>query len=310
MQEDMKQITIGVFHDDSLAKELGKKATESDMVFFHRKTDDAVFSFVCPIDDKITVKSQVMNISDVAIVSAESITPALGETILMLDSLNMNRGLCVVPAYVDTDQLQNMMKDTTLESFDIIEKNIHHIMEYLTKQDLNRNLDAPVVITIDHSFPVKGVGDVLLGFVNKGIVHKHEKLKLLPLEKEVIVRSIQMQDNEVNEAPAGSRVGLAVRGANYDELKRGHVLCSPDAAQMDTAFTLSFSKNPFYQLITPGMFHATIGLQTIPIQITDISSEMISFSTEKPVCYTKGQSVLILDLNASKLRHMGTAIIK
>ncbi len=34
MQGRMQQLTTGLFHDDSLAKELGKKATASDMVFF------------------------------------------------------------------------------------------------------------------------------------------------------------------------------------------------------------------------------------------------------------------------------------
>ncbi len=88
----MNQITIGIFHDDTFAKDLGKKATESDMVFFHRKTDNAVFSFIHPVEDKIIPKSQIMNTIDAAIISAENITPALGETILMLHSLNQKEG--------------------------------------------------------------------------------------------------------------------------------------------------------------------------------------------------------------------------
>ena len=52
----MQQLTIGIFHDDSLAKDLGKKATESDMVLFHRKTDDQIFTFIYPVEDKIIPK--------------------------------------------------------------------------------------------------------------------------------------------------------------------------------------------------------------------------------------------------------------
>ena len=74
---------------------------------------------------------------------------------------------------------------------------------------------------VDHSFSVKGVGEVILGFVKKGVVRKYDKLTLLPANKEVIVRSIQMQDEDYDEAEAGSRVGLAIKGVTVEEIKRG-----------------------------------------------------------------------------------------
>lgn len=305
----MNQLTIGVFHDDSLAKELGKKATESDMVFYHRKTDDTVFSFVHPFEDKIIPKSQILNMIDVAIISAEKITPALGETILMIDSLNIEHGLIIIPPYSDTSQLQKLIEGSALTSFKMVERNVHGIFEYLEKMNIERNLDGPAVTTVDHSFHVKGVGEVVLGFVNQGVLHKHDKLIVYPIEKETIIRSIQMQDADYDEAPAGSRVGLALKGLTVDDLKRGSVLCPPDTFQKGSELKLSFSKNRFYPKISTGRFHATIGLQSIPVSITESTEDIISLSLEKQICFTQSQKVILLDLNAEKLHHMGTGTI-
>ena len=65
-----------------------------------------------------------------------------------------------------------------------------------------------------------------LGFVKKGIVRKYDKLTLLPANKEVMVRSIQIQDEDHEQAEAGPRVGLAMKGAPIEDLKRGSVLCA------------------------------------------------------------------------------------
>ncbi|HMA82671.1 MAG TPA: EF-Tu/IF-2/RF-3 family GTPase [Candidatus Thermoplasmatota archaeon] len=305
----MQQLTIGIFHDDSLAKDLGKKATESDMVLFHRKTDDQIFTFIYPVEDKIIPKSQITSMIDFAIISAEQITPALGETILMLDSIHIKKGIIIVEPYMDTAQLEKMIQDTSLSSFQIMPRDVHQIMEYLQNQNIKKDETASVAVTIDHSFHVKGVGEVILGFVNQGTVKKHDKLQLIPLNKEIIVRSIQMQDNDVEAAPAGSRVGLAIKGVKVDDLKRGYLLCSEETAKTSSTINLSFSKNPFYPEITTGKYHTTIGLQTVPISLKKKTDESISIETEKPIAYLTYQHVLILDLNADKLHHMGTGKI-
>ncbi len=156
---------------------------------------------------------------------------------------------------------------------------------------------------------MKGVGEVVLGFVNQGTLHKHDKLLLLPMKKEIIIRSIQMQDNDFDEASAGSRVGLAIKGATVDELSRGFLLCHPDTAETGSKLTLSFSKNRYYPKITKGKFHATIGMQTVPITISEFTNETVTIVSDKPICYTKSQKGILLDLNADKLYNMGTGTI-
>jgi len=309
MQTLMKQLTIGIFHDDNLAKELGKKATESDIILYHRKIDDTIFSFIHAVDDKLSVKTQILGIIDVAILSAESVTPSFGENLLLIDAMKIKHGLILVPPFSDTTPIKNIIKDTSIEQFEIIEKEPHKIMELLQKISIERVQEAPLIITIDHSFPVKGIGEVILGFIQQGVVHTHDKLVLLPTNKEIIVRSIQMQDKNVKDAETGSRVGLAIKGADITELTRGSLLCAPDSASICQTLTLQFVQNKYYSNASEGKFHMTIGMQTIPVSITEIKKKSITFTTDKPFCYTKDDVFLFLNLNAEKLHFIGFATL-
>lgn len=305
----MKHITIGIFHDENLGKELGKKGTVSDILMFNRKTDDCVFSFMTPVENKLTTKTQIISTIDAAIISFEQITPEIGETILILDSVGIKNGIIVVPEYSDTTQINNLIKDTSLQNFTIIDKNIPKIMEIIENINPKRDTSAPATIIVDHSFSVKGVGEVILGVVKQGTFHKHDKMILLPVNKEVVIRSIQMQDKDFDESSAGCRVGLAIKGATAEEMGRGSVFTAPDSTKTDTKFILKFTKNPFYPKLKKGVFHLTVGMQSIPINIKEIAENTITIETEKPVCYTKDDNFILLDLNAKKLHHIGNGKI-
>lgn len=305
----MKNLAIGIFHDEKLGKELGKKGTESDILMFNKKTDDSIFTFMSPVEDKLITKTQIISTIDVAIISYEKITPEIGETILILDSVGISNGIIVVSEYSDTKQLINLIKDTTLQNFTIIQRNIPKIMEILEKINPKRDISSPALVIVDHSFSVKGVGEVILGVVKQGIIRKHDKMYLLPANKEVIIRSIQMQDKDFDESFAGCRVGLAIKGAVVDEMKRGAMFSAPQGAKIDVKFSLNFTKNRFYPEVKKGIFHVTIGMQSLPVTINDIKENIITFETEKPVCYTKNDNFILIDLNAKKLHHIGNGKI-
>jgi len=74
----MKHLTVGLFHDDTLGPELGKKGTESDFAMFNRKTSEAIFTFISPVEDKLTAKSQIISSIDAAIVVFTGMTRELG----------------------------------------------------------------------------------------------------------------------------------------------------------------------------------------------------------------------------------------
>jgi selenocysteine-specific translation elongation factor len=305
----MKNLAIGVFHDILLSKELGKKGTESDILMCNKKTDDEIYTFLSPVDDRLTPKSQIMSSIDAAIVSFSSLTPEVGETILMLDAFGISKGIIVVPPYTDLTPIQALLRGTSLASFDIQERDPHQILRSLQTIIPHRDFTASPVVVVDHSFSVKGVGEVALGFIKKGIIRRHDTLMLLPADKEVMIRSIQMQDIDVEEATAGSRVGLAIKGATAEEMKRGSLLCTKDAATHGSTIPLSFTKNRFYtEGIREGLFHVTVGMQTVPVMVTKINNGSLTIESEKAVAFMLDSRVLLMNLNAKKLHVMGHGI--
>jgi selenocysteine-specific translation elongation factor len=301
----MKHVTIGIFHDEQLGRELGKKGTESDILMFNKKTDECIYTFMAPFENKLTAKTQILSSIDAAIVNCEQMTPEVGETLLLLDSIGITEGVLLQPPYSDTTQLRKMIKNTSLEQFTIIERELPKIIGFLVKVNPERDVSSPAIVITDHSFAVKGIGEVILGFVKQGTINTHDTMVLLPADKEVIIRSIQMQDKNFDSAAAGCRVGLAIKGATIEELKRGAIFSAPNATKTDTKFTLHFTKNRYYQDVKKGTFHGTIGMQSIPVTIADISGDTITIETEKPVGYTKNDTFILLDLNAKKLHHIG-----
>ncbi len=63
-------------------------------------------------------------------------------------------------------------------------------MEILSGMETERADLKGTVVRIDRAFPVKGVGEIVLGFVTKGELHRHDKLTLLPSNKDVTIRSV------------------------------------------------------------------------------------------------------------------------
>ncbi|MFH0848988.1 MAG: EF-Tu/IF-2/RF-3 family GTPase [archaeon] len=303
----MKHLTVGIFHDDKIGLELGKKDTESDIMMFNRKMDDRIFTFMYPLEDKISVKSQIISCIDAAIVVFTQMTRELGETVVMLDSFGVSKGIATTSPYATPDQIAAITKKTSLHSFSIETRDTIKMLELLKSIDPERDTISPPVIVVDHSFSVSGVGEVVLGFLKNGVVRKHDKLTLLPANKEVMVRSIQMQDEDHEEAEAGARVGLAIKGATVDEMRRGSILCASGVAKTGTMMKLAFEKSPFYSDdVREGDFHLTVGMQTVPITIVE-KGESLAVNSEKPIVYEPKDIFLLLDLNAKKMRIMGKA---
>ena len=302
----MKHLAVGIFHDDALGRELGKKDTESDIVMFNRKLDDCIFTFMLPVEDKLSAKSQIVSSIDAAIVGFNGMTSELGETLVLLDSLGICQGVAVTSPFVTSDQIDAVTRNTTIESFIVGKREPLKILEVLKSCQPERDMNSPAAVMVDHSFSVKGVGEVILGFVRRGVVRKYDKLTLLPANKEVVVRSIQIQDEDYEEAEAGTRVGLAIKGSTVEEMKRGSILHASNGFETSTKLKLSLEKSPFYSGdVREGAFHATVGMQTVPISITETSENSIVIESEKAIVHSPEDTFLLLDLNAKKMRIMG-----
>jgi selenocysteine-specific elongation factor len=79
-------------------------------------------------------------------------------------------------------------------------------------------------LPLDRVFIIKGHGTVVTGTAMGASVRVGQKLRVLPTDEEVRVRSIQVHGEAVENAGLCQRVALNLTGAEKLELKRGNVL--------------------------------------------------------------------------------------
>ena len=88
---------------------------------------------------------------------------------------------------------------------------------------------GPVRLPVDRSFTMQGFGTVVTGTLWSGAIRPGDQLVILPHEREVRVRGVQVHGSAVPEARAGSRVAVNLVGVEKDEVRRGEVLATPGA---------------------------------------------------------------------------------
>ena len=112
-------------------------------------------------------------------------------------------------------------------------------LELLDELFLNLEVEAkeedslkPFMMYIDKIYSVVGVGAVVSGTVRQGRLKKGDKLLLGPDEfgkfMDVRAKSIEMHYYKKDYAEAGDVVGISIKGANIDDIKRGMILCDPN----------------------------------------------------------------------------------
>ena len=87
----------------------------------------------------------------------------------------------------------------------------------------DRPVDDLFRLPIDRVFALAGAGTVVTGSTWSGTVKAGASLRLLPLDREVRVRSIEVHGEETDRAAPGRRTALALVGVAKEELERGHV---------------------------------------------------------------------------------------
>lgn len=301
----MNSLNISFIGGNEFLKEFGKQGTLSDMVLYDRKQKDIIFTIISPISfpDKIQTLPQVLNMSEVVALYVSALDKYLAEQIIAIDSLNIKNGFLLHSYDIDDERLDKMIKGTLLEKFKKVE-NIE-----MLKNEINglnsQSTEGDLILPIDHSFDVKGVGTVILGGIKRGSVKVYDKLKMMPSNKEVLIKSIQMHDDPVNESFSPSRVGLAIKGITPHEIERGDIICSGDTIKTANTEIIveEFSKNKYFnnEITESQTYLLSVGLQVKPVKIFNQGSKTI-FNLEKPIAYYKQQKFLILKPDSKTTR--------
>ena len=146
---------------------------------------------------------------------------------------------------------------------------------------------------------VKGIGTVILGVVKQGTMKMYDQLKILPSGKNILVKSIQMHYDPVNESKSPARVGLAIKGVDADDISRRDVLCSNSSSNLRVTADVipaEFIKSPYHKgdLTKNQTYLLSVGLQIKPVKIKHTNIDTIEIIPEKPLVFFSGQNCALL----------------
>lgn len=305
----VKSVNFVVLGKQDIATEFGKKGTVTDLSLYDRKESDIIKTWVTPsgFPEKIQPLFQAINLAEYVIFCVDKLDKFTGEQIIALDSLKKEKGILTHTFDVDESKLDSMIKGTVIEKYIQVEHD--KIKEEMDKME-PLSVEGKSEMVIDHCFDVKGVGTVILGKVTSGKMKQYDNLKLYPAGIDVLIKSIQMHDDPVDESICPARVGLAVKGAKPDEVGRGDIISEDGTVDVKTEITIDFQKSPFYksEIAENQGCLVNIGLQIKAAKFTSINPLKLTF--EKPVVCKKGQIAVILKPESPTIRILGSGSIQ
>jgi selenocysteine-specific translation elongation factor len=293
-------------------KELGKKGQSSDITTYDSKKEDRIMTYVIPsgFPDKIQPLITAVNLGEYSIVNVDKLDKFLGEQILALDLMRLDKGFLLHSYSVESESLKSLLKNTVASSFKV-EENIESLKESITSIPSIKR-DGPTIIHIDNVFNVKGVGVVVLGILKQGTIKVHQELILFPQNKTVIIKSIQMHDKNVEESHSPARVGLALTGVSYDEISRGDILSNyTHFSSSDQELIIDFDKVPFYknELSETHSYLLAIGTQIRSAKIQKLENNKLKILSDNVFSFKDGDIAILLNPDSKDIRIVGSGRI-
>jgi selenocysteine-specific elongation factor len=150
--------------------------------------------------------------------------------------------------------------------------------------------DGGPVLHVDRAFTIRGAGTVVTGTLWSGAVATGDRLVLLPADRPVRVRSVQVHDEPVERAGAGQRVALNLAGVAVREVARGDVVAAPGAVApaqlLDCALTLRDARH--------GMrAHVHHGTREAPARLAELGDGLWQARLERPLLARAGDRVVV-----------------
>ena len=276
---------------EQFCKLAGKETGKDDISFYAVNANGRITTLIEPTlyPEKIQPLLYSLSMADAAVLIVDALTPKVGELIVALNSLRIERGVLVSSVALP-------LAGTVLDKYEKV-ADIEAAKQKVLSWQREAAGEATVAL-VDKSLNVKSVGNVALGVVKSGSIKKHEKLFLLPSKKEIEVRTIQISDADCEEAGAGSRFGMAYKG---DQIERGILVPMRHEFQVEPIVNGRFSKSPFFKDELKGKIHAYSNMQFVEGHLTDNDLTLSS-----PLAFEKGEIILVIDASNQKLRIAGT----
>eukprot|EP00980_Cylindrotheca_fusiformis_P016236 scaffold4825_cov132-Cylindrotheca_fusiformis.AAC.13 len=141
---------------------------------------------------------------------------------------------------------------------------------------------APFYFSIDHCFPIKGMGTVMTGTVLSGSVSVNDMIEFPTLGLERKVKSMQMFKRKTMKISQGDRAGICVSSLDSNLLERG-VAATPGAVQLLKGAIALVRKIPYYQhsIGDKSKVHISVGHTTVMATVTFWGAKELREQQEK-----------------------------
>lgn len=209
-------VVVAVPIDEGLASFIGKKGSSNGITFYNRKIENDVIVVLFPSqeDEKMRALAKALLLSSQIVLSTANIDKKFGEALVASSLLGKSLLL------TDDNNVDGLLKNAGIENYKVVAK--EQLLDFILKGKGNL-IDEPKRVDIDKAFPVKGIGTVVLGIITKGTLRQHDKL-FHTSGKEVMIRSMQSQDEDITTADKGTRIGISLKDIDDDEFRKGDLL--------------------------------------------------------------------------------------
>ena len=112
----MNSFNFVLLGDTTIANELGKKGTSSDITIYDRKTNDKIISYCFPntYPEKLQPLLQSITMSNYAIINISKLDSFLGEQLIAVDIIGIKNGFILYGYEIDVEKIRNIIKNTIL----------------------------------------------------------------------------------------------------------------------------------------------------------------------------------------------------
>ena len=293
----------------------------------------------------VVAGAQIIDTAILVVAADEGPMIQTGEHIVVLESMGISS---LVVAITKTDLVaESVLDDVESRVRSILDSTKIRTIEYVRVSASNgtgiadlkdalcrvitpreRDVNGPLLMPIDHAFPVKGHGTVVTGTILRGSIRTGDAIEFSPQGLTTKIRSIQTFGQSREGAQAGDRVGLNVPNIDHSQISRGDYACSPGSLQKANKAIILFRRNTLYRgRITPRMVvSASVGMPTTTAQLIPIAEDpegdiavddmsgkdgKVALLLKTSVPTTLGTHVLLMrtDLSPSQMRIMGSGEI-
>ena len=211
---------------------------------------------------------------------------------------------------------------------------INTILDSIDALPSRVSLSKNLYFSVDHCFPVKGLGCVMTGTILEGLLKVGDTIEIASLNLQKKAKSMQSFHQSIAEAHKGDRVGVCIGPFDSTLVERA-IVCTPGSLRMFSLCLVKLKRIQYFKHCIPGKskYHITCGNETVmgncvffstreaseefsPSITYDYQSELLSVAgtqyfavlgLDTPICEPPGGGILIgskfdLDCNAKQCR--------